>query len=191
MAINNADSRTDLASRIQAGDQRSEAELVERYKRVVMNIIRREVGDAAIAEDLFQETFYIVIEKIRQGDVRETDKLAGFVCSVARNRVIKYFQRVARHESLTEMEETAHLPHPASNQLEELLRKEKADIVRQVLKEMTNERDIQVLFRYYLAEDDKEKICTDLGLTRLHFNRVLHRARERYRELYEQAVRGK
>jgi RNA polymerase sigma-70 factor (ECF subfamily) len=191
MVINNADNETDLASRILAGDQQAEAELIERYKRVVMSIIRREVGDTAVAEDLYQETFCIVIEKIRRGDVRETERLPGFVCGVARYRVIKHFQGLARRKSLTETEETVQLPYSTSNQLEQLLRKENADIVRQVLKEMPNERDIQVLFRYYLAEDDKEKICADLGLTSLHFNRVLHRARERYRELYQQAMQRK
>jgi RNA polymerase sigma-70 factor, ECF subfamily len=58
-----------------------------------------------------------------------------------------------------------------------LLQKEKAGIVRRILNEMTNERDIQALFRFYLAEDDKEQICADLGLTNLQFNLVLHRAR--------------
>jgi RNA polymerase sigma-70 factor, ECF subfamily len=72
-----------------------------------------------------------------------------------------------------------------------LLQKEKAGIVRRILNEMTNERDIQALFRFYLAEDDKEQICADLGLTNLQFNLVLHRARERYRELYERTMRDK
>jgi RNA polymerase sigma-70 factor (ECF subfamily) len=56
---------------------------------------------------------------------------------------------------------------------------------------MTNERDIQVLFRFYLAEHDKKQICADLGLTSMQFNLVIHRARERYRELYERAMRDK
>jgi RNA polymerase sigma-70 factor, ECF subfamily len=179
----------DLVSRIRARDQKAEAELVERYNRVVTNIIRQKVGDTAVADDLYQETFCIVLEKIRDGGVREAEKLPGFVCSVARNRVIKYFQRAVRQESLTE--ESLLLLHPAADQLEELLRKEEADIVRQILKEMTSERDIQVLFRFYLAEHDKERICADLGLTSLQFNLVLHRARQRYKELYEQAMRSR
>jgi RNA polymerase sigma-70 factor (ECF subfamily) len=56
---------------------------------------------------------------------------------------------------------------------------------------MPNERDIQVLYRFYIADDEKEQICADLGLTSLHLNRVLHRARERFRELYERAMRDK
>jgi RNA polymerase sigma-70 factor (ECF subfamily) len=191
MAKDKASGRPDLVSRIRGGDQQAEAELVERYNRVVMNIIRRSLGDSTIADDLYQETFFIVIEKIREGGVREAERLSGFVCGVARNRVIKHFQRTARQERSIETEEAVSLPHPAHDQLEELLRKECADIVRQILKEMTNERDIQVLFRFYLAEDDKEQICADLGLTSLQFNLVLHRARERYRELYERIIRDK
>jgi len=156
-----------------------------------MSIIRRALGNSTVADDLYQETFCIVLEKIREGDVREPEKLPGFVCGVARNQVIKHFQRAARQERLTETEEAVSLPCQAHDQLEELLRKESADIVRQILKEMTNERDVQVLFRFYLAEDDKEQICADLGLTGLQFNLVLHRARERYRELYERTIRDK
>jgi RNA polymerase sigma-70 factor, ECF subfamily len=186
-----ADGGTNLLSRIRSGDQQAEAELVECYNCVVISIIRRGVGDPATTDDLYQETFCIVLEKIRQGDVREEEKLSGFVCGVARNRVIKYFQRATQRQSLTQPEEIEYLPHSASDQLEQLLQKEKTDFVWQILKEMTNERDIQMLYRFYLAEDDKEQICADLGLTSLHFNRVLHRARRRYRELYKRLLHDK
>lgn len=191
MARNDTCAQVDLVSRIRAGNRQTEAELVERYSRGVMIIIRRDVRDTGVAEDLYQETFRIVLEKIRQGDVREPERLSGFVCGVARNLVIDYFRRAARQENMAEIEEASPLPHPAPDQLQELLQKEKADLVRQVLKEMPNERDIQALYRFYIADDDKEQICADLGLTSLHFNIVLHRARERFRELYRQAMRDK
>ena len=184
LAINTPDA-ADLVSRIRAGDRQAEAELVERYSCGVKIIIRREISSASVADDLYQETFRIVIEKTRRGDIREPERLSGFVCGVARNLVIDYFRRAARQGNLSEVEEAATLPDPAPDQLEALLRKEQSDFARQVLKEMRNERDIQILFRFYLAEDKKEQICADLGLSGLHFNRVLHRARERYLELYK------
>lgn len=191
MAIGISDGRSELVSRIRAGDQQAEAELVECYNPVVMSIIRREVGLTALADDLYQESFRIILEKVRRGDVREAEKLSGFVCGVARNQVIKHFQRAARQRNLAETEDADSIPHPAPNQLEQLLQREKADIVRQILREMTNERDIEVLFRFYLAEHDKKQICADLELSGMQFNLVLHRARERYRELYERAMRDK
>jgi RNA polymerase sigma-70 factor (ECF subfamily) len=172
-----------------SGDGEAEAELVERYSRGVTFIIRRETGGASAADDLYQETFRIALEKIRRGDLREPEKLPGFVCSVARNLVIDYFRRAARQESLAEIEEATPMPHPAPSQLDELLRKEKTALVRQVINELPSDRDRQLLFRFYIAEEAKESICADLGLTGVHFNRVLHRARERYRELYEKAVK--
>ena len=55
--------------------------------------------------------------------------------------------------------------------------------VRKVLKEMKGVRDRDVLFRFYLNDEDKESICRDLQLTELLFNQVLFRARNRFREL--------
>lgn len=191
MVVSKTDGGSELVSRIRAGDQQAEVELVECYNLVVMSIIRRGVGDTALADDLYQESFCIILEKVRRGDVREAEKLPGFVCGVARNQVIKHFQRAARQRNLADTEDAVSISHPAPNQLEQLLQREKADIVRQILKEMTNERDIQVLFRFYLAEHDKKQICADLGLTSRQFNLVIHRARERYRELYEVVMRDK
>ena len=178
----------ELVSRIVAGDQQAEAELVERYSRGVMFILRRETCGASAADDLYQETFRIALEKIRRGDLREPEKLSGFMCSIARNLAVAYFRRASRQESLTVVEEAAQQPSPAPDQLDELLQREKATLVRRVINELPADRDRQILFRFYIAEEEKERICADLGLTNIHFNRVLHRARQRYRELYEQSV---
>ena len=187
-ASSNAGNAADLVSRICAGDRQAEAELVERYGRGVRMIVRREARNAAVSDDLYQETFRITLEKVRQGDLRDSEKLSAFICSVARYLVIEYFRRTVRQESLTEIAEAERPHHAEANQLEALLQKEKAAAVRHVLNELPTERDRQLLFRYYIVEEDKERICADLGLTSLHFNRVLHRARERYKELYEKAV---
>jgi RNA polymerase sigma-70 factor, ECF subfamily len=178
----------DLVNRIRAGDRQAETELVERFGRGVLMILRRSTRNAAVSDDLYQDTFRIALEKVRQGDLRDSAKLGAFMCSVARNLVIEHFRRTARHENLTEVAEAARPPHFPPNQLEAVLQQERAAIVRQAINELPTDRDRQLLFRFYVLEDEKEKICADLGLTSLHFNRVLHRARERYRELYEKAL---
>jgi RNA polymerase sigma-70 factor (ECF subfamily) len=71
----------------------------------------------------------------------------------------------------------------APSQLDRVLQAEKSKRVRQLLSELSD-RDREILRRFYIEEEDKERICADLKLSSLHFNRVLHRARERYRELY-------
>jgi RNA polymerase sigma-70 factor, ECF subfamily len=182
--ISDTESTADLVRRIIAGNPQAEAELVERYNRGVTFIIRRE----AAAEDLIQDTFRIALEKIRRGDVREPDKLSGFICGIARNLVIDYFRRAEREDSLTKIEEAKLLLDPAPNPEKELLRRDLARIVRQVINELPRERDRQVIFRFYIKEEEKQEICKDLGLTSLHFNRVLFRALQRFKELYEKFV---
>lgn len=58
-------------------------------------------------------------------------------------------------------------------------------IVRRLIGELPTDRDRQLLLRFYVAEEEKERICSDLGLDSLHFNRVLFRARHRFKELLE------
>jgi RNA polymerase sigma-70 factor (ECF subfamily) len=178
----------DLVSRIRAGDHQAEAELVKRFGRGVLMILRRSTRNTAVSDDLYQDTFHIALENVRQGHLRDSEKLPAYIASVARNLVIEYFRRTARHENLTEIAKAERPPHSAPNQLEAVLQKEKAAIVRQVIDELPTDRDRQLLFRFYVVEDEKEQICADFGLTSLHFNRVLHRARERYRQLYEKAL---
>jgi hypothetical protein len=72
---------------------------------------------------------------------------------------------------------------PGESPLGGLLARENAAVVRQVLHQLGNERDRQILLRFYIAEEDKDRISADYGLSSLQFNRVLHRARQRYKEL--------
>ena len=59
----------------------------------------------------------------------------------------------------------------------------RAKAIRKVLQELPNLRDRQLLVRLYLNDEDKSSICRDLNLTEEHFNRVVYRARERFRVL--------
>jgi RNA polymerase sigma-70 factor, ECF subfamily len=177
-----------IVARIRAGDRSAEDELVRRFSRGLSIILRRAAGDAALAEDLHQETFRIALAKIRAGELREPSRLAGFLASLARNLAIEHFRRRTPGGGSVEIDSVDHPVSPRAGPLELLLKGEQAELARRVLDELPSERDRQVLFRFYVAEDDKQEICADLALTSLQFNRVLFRARQRYRELYEKAI---
>jgi DNA-directed RNA polymerase specialized sigma24 family protein len=81
------------------------------------------------------------------------------------------------------------VPASSSGPLSDLLTRERADLVRQVIQELGASRDRDILLRFYIAEEDKERISRDFGLSSLQFNRVLHRARQRYREVYLERVK--
>jgi RNA polymerase sigma-70 factor (ECF subfamily) len=175
-----------LVARIRNGDRGAEEELIARYSRGVTLILRRSASVSAAIEDLYQEVFLRAMEKIRGGEVRDPERLSGFICGLARNLAIDYFRRRnSQAESLVASEHDIAVPDQSPSPLEQALQIEDARRIRQVLGELSSERDRQVLHRFYIDEEDKDRICMDLKLTSLQFNRVLHRARERFRELYE------
>ena len=174
----------ELVSRIQAGDRQAEDELVRRYARGVSVIVARAGCARWMIEDVCQDTLRIAIEKVRRGDVREPDRLSGFIASLARNLVIDHSRQISKHEARPRLDSSPAGSMESASQLQRLLEDEQAQTVRKVLAEMGTERDRQILYRYYLSEEDKERICADLGLTSLHFNRVLFRARKRFKDLY-------
>jgi RNA polymerase sigma-70 factor (ECF subfamily) len=176
----------DLVRRIVSREPAAEAELVQRFSRALSFLLRRLTRDEAAAEDLYQETFRLVIEKVRNGELREPERLPGFVSSMARNLFLGSVRRGSRRQQWHgDSEATETAPDPAPGQLASLLAKEKAAAVRGVLAELRNDRDREILSRHYISGEDKEDICRGLELSDLHFNRVLFRARQRFKELYE------
>lgn len=178
-----------LVQQVQRGDPEAEAEFVRRYRRGVMVIVAKAGRGRVPVEDLCQDVLATAIEKVRVGAIRDPERLSGFVAGLARMMAMDYIRKEQSRAAIQ-----ARMPSapsvPAPDVVSQLLQQEQAAMVRAVLGELESDRDREILFRFYLAEDDKERICRDLGLTAVHFNRVLFRARERYRELYRKWTAG-
>jgi RNA polymerase sigma-70 factor (ECF subfamily) len=72
--------------------------LVARYERPLMGFIGATVGDAAAAEDIFQETFVRVIRSI--GDYRPQAGLATWIFTIARNLALDHLRRRKRRREV-------------------------------------------------------------------------------------------
>lgn len=177
------DTAAGIAQRIQQGDVAAEALLVTRFGRGLRVVIRHASSDPAVAEDLFQETFRLALERIRAGALRDPGQVAAFLAGLARTLATEHFRRLRRapREDASVLEWMAA---PGGSSLDVVVRREEARLVAATLESLPTDRDREVLRRFYLTMDDKDLICADLGLTRLQFNRVLYRARERFRELW-------
>lgn len=173
---------TQLVDRISAGDVTAETELWNRFKDGVFQIVLRRVRNHHLAEDLTQETYLIVIGRIKKGEVREPEKLGAFVAQVARFHAIERIREIRRRRP-EELEVAVQVPDPAPDQLTQLERAEANREIRSLIENLIP-RDREVLTRLYLKEEPKDRICADLGLTSAQFDRIVHRARQRYRELY-------
>src|SRR5262244_2591994 len=139
-------SPADLVARIASGDRRAEEELIGRYRRGVSVILGTLVEQRALVEDLRQESFRIALEKIRKGDVREPERLSGFICSVARNLAIQYFRQPSQREVTVSEEAAELLIDSAPSPIHNLLREENGRIVRQVLSDVRPKRYQDILY---------------------------------------------
>src|SRR5262245_5621804 len=112
-----------LARRIVAGDAAAEGDLVERYSRGVRFLLSELTRDRARTDDLHQETFRLVLQKVRAGELREPEKLPGFIRQIAKNLFIEDYRKAARRA--TEDLETAPQPaDPSPDQLAQVLKEE-------------------------------------------------------------------
>lgn len=186
MSTLDAATAVDLVRRIAGGEAHAEAELVERCGKTLRFLTRRFTRDEADGEDLYQETLMLALEKIRQGEVREPERLAGFLRALAKNlSTQRYRRRVYEVEKPSGDLPDAPDEH-RPDALGGLLHRERARVTRRLLGELGVARDRDVLFRYYIAEEGSARICVDLEIETEHFYRVLSRARQRYRRLWEQ-----
>ncbi len=177
----------ELAQRILAGDARAEDELVRLHQRGVFIILRHATRDDELARDLCQDTFVIVLKRLRAAPLDDPTRLAGFIAQTARNLAIGTHRRDARRrtESDSDAIDAAADPQSAREEAGEV--ESSASAVRRLLLELKSQRDRTAIVRYYLDEEDKKKICADLGMNELQFNVVLFRARERLKQLLEQS----
>lgn len=171
----------DLADRIIGGDAAAEGLLVARTRPGLIRLLSRRVRDRALAEDLCHDAYAIVLHRLRTIGLDDPAGLAGFLASTARNLAIDHHRKIVRRRTDADPERIAEAADdesadPASG----FGRDQLARAVRRLLDELPVERDRELLTRYYLHDEPKEQLCERFGVSDFHFNRILHRARQRF-----------
>lgn len=174
-----------VVARIEQGDPEAESQLVKKYARGVRLLLIRRTGNSSIANDLTQDTFIVVLQKLRAGELRQHSSLAGFIRQVAVNLSIQHFRKEKRYVQTPD--EIFELDGALRDKKDRKVDFEAArTLLENALEQLAVSRDREILRRFYLSDDDKEVICRDLGLSTTHFDRVLYRAKQRMRELINQ-----
>lgn len=75
------------------GNEESLAVLLQRHKRRIFSSIVVIVRDKALAEDLFQDTFFKVIQTLKRNQYSEEGKFLPWVLRIARNLIIDHFRK--------------------------------------------------------------------------------------------------
>jgi len=175
----------ELVRRIGEGDLTAESELVRRYGAGLEILLRSRVREPALAADLCQEALIIVIEGLRGRGLDQPDKLLAFLRQTAINLALGEARTYYRRNTHNDSEGIAALADREPLMADRIDREQLAQAVRDLLAELSQPRDRLILRRFYLTEASKTSLCAELGVTPEHFDRVLYRARQRFRRILE------
>jgi RNA polymerase sigma-70 factor (ECF subfamily) len=148
-------------------------------------LILRRVRDPEVAADILQDAAVTTLEKLRSGEIAHPENLGGYLYRVAINHLRNHRRKdrtaLSSAEPLEDLGDSIDDPD-----WERVGRPQWAAAARRMLDEMPGARDRELLVRFYLNDEEKETICQELHLSQEHFNRVIFRARNRFRDLLEE-----
>ena len=154
--------------------------IIKQHSQVVWQIARRLLGNERDAADCFQETFVSALEVSRRGRVRNW---AGLLKMLATRRALDALRtRVAqknRSEVVADFSAVA-CGNPGPAEKAEAL--ELAERLRSALGQLP-EREAEVLCLKYFDQMSDRQIARQIGIKQDSVRVVLHRARERLRQL--------
>jgi RNA polymerase sigma-70 factor (ECF subfamily) len=167
-----------VIEKIQANDATGMEELYRVFSRGVRFFLWRQIGKQDL-EDTVHDTFLAVAEAIRRGDVREPDRLMGFVWTVVRRQLAAHIERAVtvRNQRVDLDGASGILDRSADPEWTAIVSQHRV-LARRLLKEISG-RDREVLVRFYLKEQNQEEICRDMELTETQFRLLKSRAKAR------------
>jgi RNA polymerase sigma-70 factor (ECF subfamily) len=157
-------------------------ELYQVFGRGVRIYLCRQLGMQDV-DDKVHDTFLIVVQAIQKGDLREPDRLMGFVRTVARRLVAAHIDQVVHgRRDTVAVDSGVAISDQATTPEESVIERQKVDIMLEVLREMST-RDRDVLTRFYLYEQSQEVICREMKLSATQFRLLKSRAKNRFAEI--------
>ena len=172
----------ELVKRIQRGDESGMEDLYRLFARGIRFYLCRQLGVQEL-DDKVHDTFLIVVQAIRRGDLREPDRLMGFVRTVVRRQVAAHIDQVvhSRRDEL-HLDVGVRVVDGRRNPEQNMAFQQKVDFMLEVLRQLSV-RDGEILTRFYLHEETQEEICDEMNLSETQFRLLKSRAKARFGEL--------
>jgi RNA polymerase sigma factor (sigma-70 family) len=179
----------DVVEQIRAGDPAGEEDLYRNLAAGARLFLQRRLGTQDV-DDLVHDLFVIVVRTIHRGDLREPERLMGFVRTVLNRQLNLGISRIIhklKRETSLELESATELTTADPTPEQWAATQQKVAIMRQVLAKM-RAHDREVLTRFYLHEESPERIQKEMSLTPTQFNLLKSRAKARLTELVQRKL---
>jgi RNA polymerase sigma-70 factor (ECF subfamily) len=173
--------------RLIAEDAETERHFVKYFDQLLSLKLRSRLRSPALIEDAKQETFVRVLKTLRQkGGLESPESLGAFVNGVCNNVLFEVYRKEAKAIPL---EEGHDAPDEGKVSAETtLMLDQERERVRKALAALP-EKEKDLLRWLFFDDRDKDEICRELNIDRNYLRVLLHRAKSRFREQYEQGAR--
>lgn len=171
-----------MVERIRAGDPSGMEELYGVFTTGIRFYLCRQLGPQDL-DDKVHDAFLTIAQSIRRGDLREPERLMGYVRTIIRRQVASYIgAAVEARRNWVDPEHGAVLRDRQPDPERKAIDQQNLDLAMRVLNTLPR-RDREVLMRFYLQEQSPRQICRDMGLTQTQFRLTKSRAKARFTEL--------
>ena len=171
----------ELIHQILSGDENAFASLVNKYKKQVHALAWRKVGDFHIAEEITQDTFLKVYQKL--STLKNPNQFSGWLYVIATNQCRGWLRKKRiETESLDDTETDWVDTSAYSRYVAEEQAKVNVETQREVVKKLLaklKESERTVMTLHYFGEMTIEEISRFLGVSASAIKLRLHRARQR------------
>lgn len=181
------------------GNEESLSVLVKRHKRRIFSYIYLITRNKALTEDVFQETFFKVIQTLKKQQYNEEGKFLPWILRIAKNLIIDHFRKVKKMPSIStiindEGEETSIfdiIPDNTDNGKDAEETKRFKESIRSIVNDLPQDQKEVVIMRTYydmsfkeIAEITNVSINTSLGRMRYALINLKKMLEEKNIEIY-------
>lgn len=171
----------ELIHNILAGDEGAFVRLVEIYQKQVHALVWRKIGDFHIAEEITQDTFLKVHQKL--STLKDPRQFSGWLYVIATRECLAWLRKKKIETESLEESETEWIDESTYSQyIAEEHAKARVDSQREVVKKLLaklKESERTVMILHYFGEMTMEEISRFLGVSTSAIKIRLHRARQR------------
>ncbi|MCY3741912.1 MAG: sigma-70 family RNA polymerase sigma factor [Candidatus Poribacteria bacterium] len=173
-----------IIRRVLAGDEAAFAELVNKYQKPIHALAWRKIGDFHIAEDITQDAFLKVYQRL--STLKDPNQFSGWLYVITANLCATWLRKKRIQTQPLEDTETAMIQEDAySRHVTEERSRTAVEAQREVVKKLLaklQESERTVMTLYYLGEMKVEEISRFLGVSASTIKSRLRRARHRLKE---------
>jgi RNA polymerase sigma-70 factor, ECF subfamily len=171
-----------VVERIKCGETSAMEYLYKTFLTGIRFLMYRQLGPEDL-DDKVHDIFVTITEAIRSGELREPERLMGYVHTVVRRQVAAHIDRAVHlRRNLVDTDLGGIVADKNPDPEQQAIHRQNMKLATSVLQTISK-RDREVLTRFYLQEESAEGICKEMNLSETQFRLIKSRAKARFGEL--------